>query len=263
MTYAGGGLALGLLACLVPVGPAPAPGRHDVRVPPANVRFDYQLGGSRPVGAGPAVVVRDRAARPAGRYDVCYVNGFQTQPHERRFWRSGGRWRLVLKRADGTPVVDEAWGEWLLDTRTAPKRRALAGIVGGWTAGCAGRGYEGVEYDNLDSWTRSGRLLHRSGALAYARLLARRAHAEGLAVAQKNTPQLGRHGPRAGFDFVIVEECERYRECAAYRRVYGRHVYAVEYTRPAFRRSCRLRGAAWSVIFRRYSLLPDGPRAGC
>ena len=86
---------------------------------------DYQLGGvwdDVPDHVG--IVVRDRKAVPLeGRYNVCYVNGFQTQPDEKRFWRN--HWRLVLKD-DGRPVVDSAWGEWLLDIRTADKRQALA-----------------------------------------------------------------------------------------------------------------------------------------
>ena len=60
--------------------------------------------------------------------------------------------------------------------------------------GCAEQGYEAVEYDNLDSWTRfDGTPLARRvpfgkrQALAYATLLPSQAHALGLAVGQKNT----------------------------------------------------------------------------
>ena len=55
-------------------------------------------------------MVRDRSrAAGGGRFNVCYVNGFQTQPDEKRFWRKHPG--LVLRDADGRPVVDEAWGE--------------------------------------------------------------------------------------------------------------------------------------------------------
>src|SRR4051812_49812076 len=83
---------------------------------PTGTDVDYQLGGDRPVPDHVGIVVRDREAEPVeGTFNVCYVNGFQTQPDERPFWRR--HWRLVLKR-HGEPVVDEAWGEWLLDVRT-------------------------------------------------------------------------------------------------------------------------------------------------
>ena len=63
--------------------------------------------------------------------------------------------------------------------------------------GCADKGYDAVEYDNLDSWTRfDGTPLadevpfEKPDALAYAKLLASRAHALNLAVAQKNTADI-------------------------------------------------------------------------
>ena len=117
-------------------------------------------------------MVRDRnASSPApGRYNICYVNGFQTQPDERGFWKR--RMGLVLHDG-GRPVVDEAWGEWLLDVRTPAKRARLAQIVGRWTRGCAADGFDAVEFDNLDSFTRSHRLITRRQALSFARLLAR------------------------------------------------------------------------------------------
>ena len=63
---------------------------------PTGTDVDYQLGGNRSVPDNVGIVVRDREAAPAaGRYNVCYVNGFQTQPNERPFWRR--HWDLVLK----------------------------------------------------------------------------------------------------------------------------------------------------------------------
>ena len=166
-----------------------APATADVDPPPVDTDVDYQLGGATAMPAHVGILVRDRRAAPAdGRYNVCYVNGFQTQPDERGFWKK--RMRLVLKRG-GRPVVDEAWGEWLLDIRSQAKRRALARIVGRWTERCANDGFAAVEYDNLDSFTRSHGLLERRHAIAFARLLVRRAHAADLAVGQKNL---------AGFD---------------------------------------------------------------
>jgi hypothetical protein len=102
-------------------------------LPPLGTDVDYQLGGAAPAPAHVGIVVRDRSAHPQpGRYNVCYVNGFQTQPDERAFWRR--HWALVLKE-EGRPVVDEAWGEWLLDLRTSDRRLALSGSsAAGWRA---------------------------------------------------------------------------------------------------------------------------------
>ncbi|WP_292877336.1 endo alpha-1,4 polygalactosaminidase, partial [Microbacterium sp.] len=132
------------------------------------------------------IVTRDRTDRPAkGAYDVCYVNAYQAQPGEGATWR-GANADLVLRDAAGREVIDEDWGEPLLDTSTAAKRARLAAIVGAWIDGCARDGFDAVEPDNLDSWTRSHGMLTANDNLAFAELLAGRAHAAGLAIAQKN-----------------------------------------------------------------------------
>lgn len=227
---------------------------------PTGTDVDYQLGGARDVPDHVGIVVRDRNDAPlAGKVNVCYVNGFQTQEDEQRFWRRH-HWRLVLKD-DGRPVTDEAWGEWLLDVRTPAKRRALARIVGRWTEGCAEDGFDAVELDNLDSFTRSHRLLTRQEAVAYAALLVRAAHDAGLEVGQKNLA--GFDGTTIGYDFAVAEECGRYRECDAYTRVYGDQVLAVEYRRRDFRWTCRHVGADLPVVLRDRDLSPTGVRAWC
>jgi hypothetical protein len=238
---------LGLTLAAVPADARVAP-------LPAGVDADYQLGGADAVPERVGIVVRDRNARPArDAYNICYVNGFQTQPDEKRFWRA--RWGLVLKRRDGRPVVDENWGEWLLDLRTPAKRRRLAGIVGRWVDGCARDGFDAVEYDNLDSFTRSARLLTRAQALAFARLLTRRAHRAGLAAGQKNLA--GYDGTRIGFDFAVSESCAEFDECGAYVRDYGDQVVMVEYRAAAFREACAAYGDTHPVVLRDLALRPS------
>jgi hypothetical protein len=246
-------LAIGLLLTLG------APASADVQPLPVGTDVDYQLGGSQAMPAHVGILVRDRNAEPAaGRYNVCYVNGFQTQSDERGFWKKHPH--LVLRR-DGKPVVDEAWGEWLLDIGSPQKRRTLARIVGRWTAGCADDGFDAVEYDNLDSFTRSHGLLERQDAVAFARLLARRAHAAGLAAGQKNLA--GFDGSRVGYDFAIAEECARYRECDRYVASYGRRVLEIEYRARDFRRACRMHADELAIVLRDRNLTPDGVHRWC
>jgi hypothetical protein len=235
------------------------PARAAVAPLPVGTDVDYQLGGARPVPAHVGIVVRDRRAAPvAGKYNVCYVNAFQTQPDERRFWRA--HWWLVLKR-DGRPLVDQAWGEWLLDTRTPAKRARLAVIVGRWIDGCAGSGFAAVELDNLDSWSRSHGEIRRRHNKALARLLVARAHRAGLAVAQKNWAEWD--GRVAGFDFAVAEECGRWHECGEYVAHYGRKVLVVEYRRVDFERTCARWGDQLAIVLRDRDLLPDGTRRWC
>jgi hypothetical protein len=267
-----GASVLGLLA--IGEGPpaAPASGAN-LPAPPENAGADYQIGGDYPLPDGVSVVSRDwfsgeDAAEPA--YSICYVNAFQTQDNEpgvnRPDERSNWPKRLVLKKLGDDPH----WGgEYLVDVSSAKKRRRAARWVKRMVRGCARGGFEAVEYDNLDSWTRfDGTPLadrvpfEKPDALAYARLLTRRAHARGLAVAQKNTADISSlQSGRVGFDFAIAEECARYDECDRYRRVYGNRVIVIEYRRRDFREACRTVGDELSVILRdRLVSTPASPR---
>ena len=241
---------LGLAAALVAL----------VTALPAGTDVDYQLGGTAAVPEHVGIVVRDREAAPVpGRFNVCYVNGFQTQPEEKRFWR--GHRDLLLRDADGRPVIDEDWGETLLDLRTDAKRKALAAIMGHWVRGCARHGYAAVEFDNLDSFTRSDGLLTKRQAIRYAALLVGQAHRQGLAAGQKNLA--GYDGTKVGYDFAIAEECGRYDECQRYVDDYGDQVLMIEYRTQDFAETCTDFGATHAVELRDRDLTPSGVHGWC
>lgn len=264
-TVCASALALGSIgavasnATATTASPTYAATQHSVVLPPAKAKFDYQLGGITKPADGIKMVVRDRKARIApGLYNVCYINGFQTQESERSFWRK--RQSLLLKR-NGKPVVDSAWNERLLDIRTVKKRTKLANIVGRWIKGCARSGFQAVEFDNLDSWSRSKKMIKKSQARAYAKKLIKRAHHAGLAAGQKNWAEL--NGRKIGFNFALVEECGTWHECNRYIRYYGSHVYAVEYNRKSFNWSCKNYGSRISIVLRDRALSSKGIRAYC
>ena len=219
--------------------------------PPPNAQFDYQIGGDYPPPRGVKVVSRDwfEGSPAPGAYSICYVNAFQTQDNEpgvdRPDERSNWPRSLVLRRLGDDPN----WGgEYLIDISSRAKRARAANWIQQMIQGCADKGFDAVEYDNLDSWTRfdgtpvADRVpFGKEQAIRFAQVLTRRAHALGLAVAQKNTLQFSRRQSREriGFDFAIGEECARYRECAAYTKVYGGRVIEIEYRRQDFDRACR------------------------
>ncbi|GAA2245658.1 endo alpha-1,4 polygalactosaminidase [Herbiconiux moechotypicola] len=193
---------------------------------PTGERFDYQLGGGYPPADGVGIVARDSTDVPeAGLYSICYVNGFQTQP--------GADWpeELVLHDDSGDEVFDPGWpDERILDISSEANRQAIAAIQAETIRGCAEAGFSAVEFDNLDSYTRSGGALDLDSAVAFARLLVDQAHVSGLAAGQKNTPELGERGAsEIGFDFAVSEQCALYDECAAYTDVYGDRVLDIEY----------------------------------
>jgi hypothetical protein len=220
---------------------------------------DYQLGGAYDPAEGVGIVGRDRRAEPADdRYSICYVNGFQTQPGELDGWPED-----LLLHSDGETVFDPDWpDEALVDTSTADRRERIAAIVTPWIAGCAEAGFDAVEFDNLDSYSRSDGALSLDDNLALATALVAAAHTAGLAAGQKNAAEDAAvlHA-EAGFDFAVTEECAAYDECGAYTDVYGDHVIDIEYTdqlpRP-FKELCTDDDAPASMVLRDRDLVtPD------
>ncbi|MFF3504657.1 endo alpha-1,4 polygalactosaminidase [Streptomyces sp. NPDC003247] len=234
--------------------PEGKPATAEVTPPPVHGGFDYQLGGAYPPPAGTSIVVRDHTASPApGTYSICYVNAFQAQPDAEGEWDDD----LLLRDADGEVVVDPDWDEALLDIRTAAKRDRVARKVNAWIDTCADKGFDAVEPDNYDTYTRApDGLLTADDAKAFLTLLAGHAHAEGLAVAQKNTPDLAADREEVGLDFAVAEECGRYDECDAYTDAFGRHVVDVEYEERGMERACAGWGDEISVVLRDRDVVP-------
>ncbi len=243
---------------------------HAVVSPPAKGQFDYQLGGAYSPQKSVSIVVRDRLAPPVkDKYNICYVNTFQTQPDDADWWTS--RHPTLLVRKDGKFVTDKQWNEYLFDTSTEAKRLALMEIVGPWFDKCSADGFKGIDADNLDSWTRSQGVLSEANNVAFAKMLVKRAHAANLAIAQKNTPSLATKGPsQIGFDFAIVEECEVWKECSVFTDAYRDQVYEIEYNDNVkdangnavdpisfFNAACVARGSRISVIYRDRQLVPS------
>jgi hypothetical protein len=206
--------------------------------PPAHAGFDYQIGGGYTPPAGVSVVSRDHDDEPAsGFYNICYVNAFQAQPGAEAEWGD-----LLLRDSAGDIVYDEDWGEALLDIRTADKRRRIADKVNDWTDQCAEKGFQAVEPDNYDSYTRSKDLLTAAQAQTYVRLLSAHAHQVGLAIAQKNTLELAGDRVANGLDFAVAEECGQWEECGDYVDAFGANVIVIEYTEEGLGTAC----ADWS-----------------
>jgi hypothetical protein len=217
------------------VGEPAAQGAASVALPPTSGQFDYQLGAAYELDGGLDVVVRDATAEPAaGAYNVCYVNGFQTQPGEADLWLDGNE-DLLLHDAAGELVVDPDWpDEYVLDPSTEAKRDGIVDILGQVITGCADAGFDAVEIDNLDTWTRftdpATGLIEQDAALALAGAYIELAHGADLAIGQKNAAEATAAARELGFDFAVTEECAAYSECGSYTGVYGEHVLQIEYT---------------------------------
>jgi hypothetical protein len=204
------------------------------------------------------VVARDSTDEPVGdgAYDICYINGFQTQPGE------GERWLaehpdLLLRDADGAPFIDPGWpDEYLLDTSRAANRERIAALLGTVVASCLTAGFDAVEIDNLDSYSRSGGALTIEHNIDLAARYARIAHDLGMAIGQKNgAGDSARFRQEVGFDFAVTEECARYDECADYVSAYGDLVFDIEYSAEYLATAC---DGVGSAVLRDLALTPEG-----
>lgn len=235
-----------------------------LELPPVGAVVDYQLGGRYEPADDVEVVTRDSSSVPdPDRYSICYVNGFQTQPGGARDVFVVRHGVDLLLQDGGEDVIDPGWpGETLFDISTEENRTELAEVVADWIRACASDGFDAVEVDNLDSWTRSRGLLTRADAEAFARLLVEAAHDAGLPIAQKNSSEID--GPALGFDFAVTEECAVYDECDVYTAMYGGHVIEIEYTdngREDFDRACDEAAGQRSILLRDRDVVPAGDPA--
>lgn len=255
-------LLVGLLtACGQPVADQHPPvedAATAVTGPPTGGGFDYQLDGDYPVIPDGDLVVRQWAdgSPDPDLYSVCYFNAFQTESDANG---AGGEenWPESLVLED----TDPEWpGEHPIDIGTEAHREEATEFVSRALTTCAERGFDAVEFDNLDSYLRYPNLpFGREDAIAYAGMLVEAATRVGLAAGQKNAPELLDVGRSTiGFDFAIVEQCGQYDECEQFVDTYGSAVFDVEYTDDGLAAACRAIGDKAAVIRRDLALSPAG-----
>jgi hypothetical protein len=160
------------------------------------------------------------AIHSVGAKAVCYIDAGTWEN-----WRpdAGQFPSSVLGKNNGWP------GEKWLDIRQIA---ILGPIMTARVALCAQKGFDGVEFDNVDGYTNpTGFPLTAQNQLTYDEFLANLAHSYGLSVALKND------GGQAKqllpyFDFAIVESCFDYSECSLYTPFInaGKAVFETQYT---------------------------------
>lgn len=156
-----------------------------------------------------------------GSASICYINvgAWESwRPDKNRFPKS-----VIGKPYDGWP------GERFLDIRKIGK---LAPVMEARLDMCAGKGFDAVEPDNMDTYyAKTGFRLTRDDQLRYNLWLAREAHERGLAIALKNVPELA--APlEPHFDFAVTEDCFAGGWCRKMSPFIenGKPVLAAEYT---------------------------------
>lgn len=150
---------------------------------------------------------------------VCYLDAGTSENFRPDF---GAFPAAVQGNTNGWP------GEKWLDIRNA----ALLPIMAARAQMCAAKGFDAIEWDNVDGYdgNNTGFPLTAANQTAYNTWLAGEAHTVGLSVALKNdVSQLSSLQPV--FDFAINEECQAFSECGGYSTFTnaGKAVFEAEY----------------------------------
>lgn len=206
-------LALALFAALPSVAralapPTPCPGCY---VPAQVTSWQIQFTRALDLSVGATLYEIDlfdndasvvAALHAAGRKAICYVDAGTFEG----FRPDAGAYPESVKgnRVGGFP--DERW----LDIR---QLSVLQPILGARLDQCVTKGFDGVDFDNVDGYTNdTGFPLTADDQLTFNVWLANAAHSRALSVALKNDldqiPTLVSY-----FDWVVDEQCFQYREC--------------------------------------------------
>ncbi len=138
----------------------------------------------------------------AGSVVICYIDAGTWEN-----WRpDASQFSAAVKgkAVGGWPT--EKWLDIRQQARLAPIIRARLDL-------CKAKGFDGVDFDNVDGYTNAtGFPLTASEQVSYNVFLANEAHSRGLAVGLKNDlDQIPTLVPY--FDWVLDEQCFQYQEC--------------------------------------------------
>ena len=201
--------------------PTPTPGAGD--------RFQYQLSGNikdlnvRTVFLDlfDTSAAEIAAIKAQGKQVICYMSAGTAENWRPDFNEFTSRGLL------GDPY--DAWpGEYWVDI-TKP---ATFEIMRNRLELAKQKGCTGVDPDNTDGYSNAtGLVINQQQTQAYLESLANAAHALGLTIGLKNTPELA-SALADDFDWAVTEECAEYNFCAAYDVFIelNKPVYQIEYS---------------------------------
>jgi hypothetical protein len=248
--------------------PPPTPASTHVPAPPAariwhpKPRLTWQWQLTEPVDTSVDAQVYDidgtensaavvATLRAAGRKVICYVNvgadeSFRPDAHEFP--------AAVIGQSNGWP------GEHWLDVR---QLNVLRPIIAARFKTCAEKGFDGIEADNVDGYENdTGFPLTGDDQLAFNKMVAGLAHADGLAIGLKNDlDQVQQLLP--DFDFAVNEQCAQYTECDELTPFIsaGKAVFHVEYSMPLDQFCAQTMALGFSSMRKNTAL--DAPRWPC
>lgn len=185
--------------------------------PGSIASFDIQLNDPASAAVIPDVAVVEldhdvapgtlQAVQARGAKTICYINAGAWERY--RSDKDAFPQTVLGLAYDGFP--EERW----LDIRRID---LLAPVMRARMDQCKAKGFDAVDPDNVNGYeNRTGFDLTRDDQLRYNRWLMQEAHARGLAIALKNTPELAAALASAGYDMAVTESCFADHFCEQFR----------------------------------------------
>lgn len=171
------------------------------------------------------------ALRKAGVHVWCYISAGTIED-----WRPDlpdyEAAHQALVAAGGAGLIADSHGDWAGERWLDPRALdALLPLIEARLALCASKGFDMVEFDNVDGYeNETGLVLSEQDALAFARALADAARRAGLSPMLKNVPDLAAD-LEPWFDAYLMEECVLWDFCATAQpfTVAGKPSFDAEY----------------------------------
>lgn len=222
--------------------------------PPAHAGFDYQIGGAytpRPVSRWSAATTRPPPRR------ACTTSATSTPSRPSPAPRATGTTTCCCATRTATSLRHRL-GRGV--PRHPHRRQARAHRRAGrhLDRRLRGQGLPGRRAGQLRQLHPRGDLLDAADAQGLIKLLAERAHADGLAIGQKNTVELAPNRKANGLDFAVAEECGEWDECGDYTDAFGDRVIVIEYTAKGLSKACAGFGDELSIVRRDLDVSPKG-----
>jgi hypothetical protein len=222
--------------------------------PPAGLTWHWQLQGELDMDVDVDVYNVDLFDTSKDQVHTLHERGVEVICYV-----SAGSWENWRPDADDFPArvlgrkLDGWAGERWLDIRRLADLKPIMRLR---MERCAEKGFDGVEFDNVDGYrNNTGFNLTGADQLRYNKFLARAARDVGLAPGLKN--DLGQIDDLEDhFAFAVNEQCFQYHECGALKPFIGagKPVFHVEYELETSEFCPRARDLGFSSMRKRYSL---------
>ena len=195
--------------------PSPSAGCGGCWVPPVKTSWQIQFSGTLDTTVDATLFDVDGFDTMAATVAALHTNGRKVA-----CYLSAGTYEDWRPDAASYPssILGNALADWpgerWVDVRDVTRpQSALAAILRARIAMCATKGFDALDFDNVDGYANSpGFPFTAADQLTFNRWLAAEGHAQRMSVALKNDldqiPQLV-----SSFDWAVNEQCQQYGEC--------------------------------------------------